>query len=280
MLNSQIPTELVERIIDHVADSDRALRVCGLVARCWRPRALSHMFRSIEVVSRCVQPRTDWLVFGLNSFAHFLSDVPHLAVYLRRFSLRVGRMSAGDFEHLLLLVLDSQSAMPFDWEVKQLFLSGLAKFADSTLELATSALPAAFPSVHSLSLAHHRSTPIYMFKLAAGFAHLHDLHIRAGGHQCSGRPDAALLVETLPLTLELRQVSALRVSLEEGCVCGLGQLLSALKQRTRDIVRLQVKTTLRQLDFFCALPKNVDLWIDAMHLELARLQDFAYRVYG
>lgn len=46
------------------------------------------------------------------------------------------------------------------------------------------------------------------------------------------------------------------------------------------IVRLQVKTTLRQLDFFCALPKNVDLWIDAMHLELARLQDFAYRVYG
>lgn len=122
-----VPTELVERIIDHAADDEAALRSCSVVARAWRPRALTHIFRSVQIHGPgSSAPRLDgiWRLYHVNVFTLFLRDVPQLAVFMRRIALHAETMSSNDFECLLLAILDSQSALPFYWEMEHLLLSG------------------------------------------------------------------------------------------------------------------------------------------------------------
>ncbi|EJD36977.1 hypothetical protein AURDEDRAFT_116946 [Auricularia subglabra TFB-10046 SS5] len=44
-----LPPELVEQIIDDLAGDRLGLLACSVVAQVWRPRALSHLFRSIRI---------------------------------------------------------------------------------------------------------------------------------------------------------------------------------------------------------------------------------------
>ena len=43
----QLPQNVIDNIIDHLQDSQADLRVCSLVARNWKARSQSHLFREV-----------------------------------------------------------------------------------------------------------------------------------------------------------------------------------------------------------------------------------------
>lgn len=149
-----IPAELVEMIIDHSANSRHALHSWSLVAKAWRSRALSYIFRSIEVRGRRSRMKLDgvWISSDANSFAHFLISVPHLTIYMRQIAFIVDSMRRYDFEHLLLIILDTQFAVPFEWNVERLVIDGFGTLDSTFLRITANALPAGFPSLQRLDL--------------------------------------------------------------------------------------------------------------------------------
>lgn len=119
-----IPTELVEEIIDIVSDHS-TLQSCSFVAKSWRPRALTHIFRSFVLCGSlpCVftdaRPRN---VYQHDRFARLLGEDPHLAVYMREIEIHAESMTSIEFLQILLALLGRQSSRPSERDVQRFFL--------------------------------------------------------------------------------------------------------------------------------------------------------------
>ncbi|KZV98339.1 hypothetical protein EXIGLDRAFT_763643 [Exidia glandulosa HHB12029] len=119
-----IPTEIVEEIIDGVSDHS-TLQSCSFVAKSWRPRVLTHIFRSFVLCGSlpCVftdaRPRN---VYQHDRFARLLDEDPHLAVYMREIAIHAESMTSIEFLQILLTLLDGRSSLPSDRDVQRLRL--------------------------------------------------------------------------------------------------------------------------------------------------------------
>ena len=88
----RLPLELVERIIDDVAEYDNnyidkfsSIKACALVCHCFLPLCRKYIFASV-ILNRAqrLSPTSD----DLN---HLLSNSPHLAVYIRKLDYNVDK---------------------------------------------------------------------------------------------------------------------------------------------------------------------------------------------
>ncbi|PBK61228.1 hypothetical protein ARMSODRAFT_672986 [Armillaria solidipes] len=83
---ASVPPELVEQIIDHVAEDDSksrrpSLANCALVAKLWLPRARYHMFRVTKLRTKTELRRFAELCLNGSSVAH---NIEHLTMRLFR----------------------------------------------------------------------------------------------------------------------------------------------------------------------------------------------------
>ncbi|EJD36974.1 hypothetical protein AURDEDRAFT_188188 [Auricularia subglabra TFB-10046 SS5] len=88
-----LPPELVEEIIDNLAADLAALLACSLVARVWRPRALSHLFCTVRIAQPALldprrYPRRR-CTFMPENFERLREDAPHLLLYIRHLIISV-----------------------------------------------------------------------------------------------------------------------------------------------------------------------------------------------
>ena len=84
----RLPLELVERIIDDVAEYDNnyidkfsSIKACALVCHCFLPLCRKYIFASVILDTRAAPLRRTPTSDKLN---HLLSNSPHLAVYIRK----------------------------------------------------------------------------------------------------------------------------------------------------------------------------------------------------
>ena len=94
MANNQIPLEVAERIIDHVAANPEyddhfrytfsSIKACALVCHSFLPRSRRYIFASVTLNVGSSTPTSD----DLN---HLLSNSPHLAEYIRELDYRFVR---------------------------------------------------------------------------------------------------------------------------------------------------------------------------------------------
>ena len=84
----RLPLELVERIIDDVAEYDNnyidkfsSIKACALVCHCFLPLCRKYIFGSVILDTRAAPLRRTPTSDKLN---HLLSNSPHLAVYIRK----------------------------------------------------------------------------------------------------------------------------------------------------------------------------------------------------
>ena len=84
----RLPLELVERIIDDVAEYDNnyidkfsSIKACALVCHCFLPLCRKYIFASVILDTRAAPLRRTPTSNKLN---HLLSNSPHLAVYIRK----------------------------------------------------------------------------------------------------------------------------------------------------------------------------------------------------
>ena len=84
----RLPLELVEQIIDDVADNDidkfSTIKACALVCHCFLPLCRKYIFASVILYTRWV--RRIPTSANLN---HLLSNSPHLAVFIRKLDYRI-----------------------------------------------------------------------------------------------------------------------------------------------------------------------------------------------
>ncbi|KAJ7176675.1 hypothetical protein C8R46DRAFT_1213260 [Mycena filopes] len=57
----QLPQELVEEIVDHLAGDSTSLKACSLVSRVWLNRSRSYLFETCSIVPRNILPLRDFL---------------------------------------------------------------------------------------------------------------------------------------------------------------------------------------------------------------------------
>jgi hypothetical protein len=67
-MTTQLPQELVEAILDHLADDLRSLKACSLVSRIWLSRSRFHLFETCRLMSNtisdfCKVPRSPGCTF-------------------------------------------------------------------------------------------------------------------------------------------------------------------------------------------------------------------------
>ena len=87
----KLPLEVIERIIDEVAEDDdlnnnfSSIKACALVCHSFLPRCRKHIFASVTLNSRRPpSPASDDL-------RHLLSNSPHLVVYIRTLDYNVNK---------------------------------------------------------------------------------------------------------------------------------------------------------------------------------------------
>lgn len=73
-INSRLPGEMIDRVIDHLHDDKRSLSACSLVCTLWQPASRFHLFRHVKLSDAFSE--TSESLFGLVS--RFLTDVKHL----------------------------------------------------------------------------------------------------------------------------------------------------------------------------------------------------------
>ena len=50
MSNPHLPAEILDYIIDHLHDTEDALRNCSLVSKSWIPRTRTHLFADVKLI--------------------------------------------------------------------------------------------------------------------------------------------------------------------------------------------------------------------------------------
>ncbi|KAJ7714463.1 hypothetical protein B0H14DRAFT_659017, partial [Mycena olivaceomarginata] len=53
-MTTQLPQELVEAILDHVADDFHSLKACSLVCHAWLSRSRWHLFKTYYLMSNMI----------------------------------------------------------------------------------------------------------------------------------------------------------------------------------------------------------------------------------
>ncbi|EJD48739.1 hypothetical protein AURDEDRAFT_183276 [Auricularia subglabra TFB-10046 SS5] len=90
---SQLPTELIDAVVDVIYDDKPALRACALIAKAWTPRTRFWLFRAIQVGSPLgaagrggmqggVPLKPHFLVIFRPQFMQFVRRARHLLGYL------------------------------------------------------------------------------------------------------------------------------------------------------------------------------------------------------
>ncbi|KAJ7716357.1 hypothetical protein B0H14DRAFT_3012961 [Mycena olivaceomarginata] len=126
-MNQDFPQELIDAILDHLADDRRSLKACSLVCRAWVSRCRSHLF------GNCSLFPNDILVF------RDLLRAPHCTFAQDIRSMSVVRLSDNEYDHYfdeiavdlrrlttireLRLYLSSQYTVPS--EARTFFCAGL-----------------------------------------------------------------------------------------------------------------------------------------------------------
>lgn len=141
-------------------------------------------------------------------------------------------------------------------------------FDDAGMQLGTSALLAAFPSLRSLDVA---ITPwAHVLPLVTAFAQVTDLHVHLNGHD-HVHEGLRMSTDSVP---PLPHLSNLHLTVGLGCVCGAMNIFTELKRRTHNAERVELTTTLHQRDLWQALPQDLGEWIDTLRLDLVRSLNF------
>lgn len=93
--SGSVPTELIETIIDEIAEEQSTLRSCALVCRAWTPIAQGHIFHSLHITVH-IDCWKSPLLF-LAPFIHVSKNVgvldrllrssPHIASYVKRLTV-------------------------------------------------------------------------------------------------------------------------------------------------------------------------------------------------
>src|ERR1700722_8739233 len=82
-MQSHLPLELVDRIVDHLHDSPSDLRNCARVAKAFLPSSRLHLFYSISIDIYGILPR----IGPLNSI---IQQSPQIALCIRELCVRGG----------------------------------------------------------------------------------------------------------------------------------------------------------------------------------------------
>lgn len=109
-----LPAELVEQIIDHLADDPLALLSCSSVARLWRLRALIYLFRSIRIHQTQLARSFGCGAVSLTpaEFHELRTTAPYLLLYVRDVAVSVENRSQ-PFDELLHFVRSASFPAPF-----------------------------------------------------------------------------------------------------------------------------------------------------------------------
>ncbi|KIK58164.1 hypothetical protein GYMLUDRAFT_698371 [Collybiopsis luxurians FD-317 M1] len=108
-LEPRLPLELYDLIIDHLQDSRPDLKVCSVVARSWRTRCQTYLFRLIKLDARILPPamlslvkrRFVWRLEGISGESRIAQFTQEL--HIEAASFRVGnRISAQSMYRILL----------------------------------------------------------------------------------------------------------------------------------------------------------------------------------
>jgi hypothetical protein len=90
----RLPLEVVERIIDDIADNHSSIKACALVCHSFLPLCRKHIFASVTLNARREDSESEERL-GLptspasDELNHLLSNSPHLAVYIRKLDYHV-----------------------------------------------------------------------------------------------------------------------------------------------------------------------------------------------
>ncbi|EJD36981.1 hypothetical protein AURDEDRAFT_173932 [Auricularia subglabra TFB-10046 SS5] len=89
MPRNALPVEVEEMVVDAFAQDACSLRICSLVSRSWRPRALSYLFRCIQIHDEktTISSLGTTRVYGMLLFLRLQEEQPHLLRFLRQLEL-------------------------------------------------------------------------------------------------------------------------------------------------------------------------------------------------
>ncbi len=93
--SGSVPTELVEVIIDEIAEEQSTLRSCALVCRAWTPIAQGHIFHSLHITVHIDCWKSPLLFLApcihvsknVGVFNRLLRSSPHIASYVKRLTV-------------------------------------------------------------------------------------------------------------------------------------------------------------------------------------------------
>ncbi len=159
---SEIPTEIIEQIVDELVDDRKSLMACSSVSRAFHSRALYHVFQTVRLatesdfyrfISLCdISPAIPSLVQSLKIF--FRSTAPHLPSLPNVTSLHIKGYLNGDWQ-TNFLATTSLTLEQIIFPTAQSFRSWIC----------------AYPCLTSLSLMSvvvHRPTVVGPYSLAQG----------------------------------------------------------------------------------------------------------------
>ena len=230
MAPTRLPLELVERIIDDVAEYDdnhidnfSSIKACALVCHCFLPLCRKYIFGSVTLKCRneqCTSPPTS------DDLNHLLSNSPHLAVYIRKLDYTV------DEEEF---VAESPWLLPmFKKLVKLQKLSIISCYwrVDKLDWMSSSERKVLLPLLHLPTLTSISLSSIQCFPLAdlASCVNLKKLQIQSLG--CSMRDGIGKFLEALPPTPVMLE----RLTIDEGSVELFQQLCHAQRPDGKPII--------------------------------------------
>ena len=226
----RLPLELVERIIDDVAEYDdnrdpinkfSSIKACALVCHCFLPLCRKYIFASVIIkpARHLIPPISD-------SLNRLLSNSPHLAVYIRKLDYTV------DEEEF---VAESPWLLPmFKKLVKLQKLSIISCYwrVDKLDWMSSSERKVLLPLLHLPTLTSISLSSIQCFPLAdlASCVNLKKLQIQSLG--CSMRDGIGKFLEALPPTPVMLE----RLTIDAGNVIPVQQLCLARRPDGKPII--------------------------------------------
>ncbi|EJD36975.1 hypothetical protein AURDEDRAFT_173926 [Auricularia subglabra TFB-10046 SS5] len=149
-LEKALPAELVDYVIDELSDDRAGLFACSVLSRIWRPRALAHLFCSIQIIQRDVAYTYSAYEGALNiypvEFEDMRTSAPHLLLHLRHLAIEIAANEPRADE---VMQFARTVSLPSPMSVKTLRLIGLG---DVDWDGVFDNFPTRFPSLHRLEL--------------------------------------------------------------------------------------------------------------------------------
>ncbi|KAK7690551.1 hypothetical protein QCA50_005649 [Cerrena zonata] len=138
-INSKLPPETVDRIIDHLFDDKPSLAACSLVCKQWEPAARFHLFHTITIVYKTFDDLN--IIVTERRF----DQAEHVLSYTKEYRI--------DFATNQFTLIDLWPMLPFMPNVHTLCLSALINaLEDIAIANPKSESFAIFPNIHTLKL--------------------------------------------------------------------------------------------------------------------------------